>query len=109
MYKKVFIKNKYKENKLFNMKRLHLIVHGRVQSVGFRYFTARNAKKLDLKGLVRNLRDGTVEMIAEGDESKLKQLLTYCKEGPWFANVSKVEENWSKSKEEFESFNIKYF
>lgn len=91
------------------MKRLHLIIHGRVQGVGFRFFTSRTARKLGLAGLVRNLSDGTVEVIAEGKEETLKQLLDYCKEGPWFANILKVDDKWNDFKGEFKDFRIEYF
>ncbi|MFH1770046.1 MAG: acylphosphatase [archaeon] len=91
------------------MKRLHLIIHGRVQKVGFRFFTSRSANKLGLTGFVRNLPDKTVEAVAEGEEDTLKQLLEYCREGPWFANVVKVDEKWSDFKGDFKDFKVQYF
>ena len=56
------------------MKRIHVIISGRVQGVFFRYNTNKVANKLGLKGFVRNLSDGCVEVVAEGSEDKLKEL-----------------------------------
>jgi len=90
-------------------KRLHLTVHGRVQGVVFRYSTRRIARELEITGFVKNLSDGTVEVIAEGEEENLKTLLEHCRKGPFFAKVIKVEEEWSEFIEEFKEFNIEYF
>ena len=57
------------------MKRLTVIIQGRVQGVSFRYYTQRTAQSLGLKGWVRNERDGGVAVVAEGSETELKQLL----------------------------------
>jgi len=61
---------------------MHVIVHGVVQGVGFRYFVLRRAQPLGLTGWVRNLPDGTVEIRAEGPVSKLQQLLEALPYGP---------------------------
>ena len=60
-------------------KQLHLIITGRVQGVFFRHHTKKLAKKLNFMGWIRNNPDGTVELIAEGEEEKLKQLIEFCK------------------------------
>jgi acylphosphatase len=67
------------------------LVRGRVQGVGYRYFVLRKAEALGLSGFARNLPDGVVEVVAEGDERTLVELETLLKEGPAFASVSHVE------------------
>jgi len=61
------------------MKRVHLIVHGMVQGVFFRANVKGFAQKLNLKGYTKNLPDGTVEIVAEGPEEDIKELIEYCK------------------------------
>ena len=90
------------------MKRLHLIISGRVQMVGFRYSTKRTARSLGLTGWVRNNDDGAVEVMAEGEEEKLNQLLEFCKKGPLFAKVREVKIDWQDYQGEFEVFEIGY-
>ncbi len=68
------------------------IVSGVVQGVGFRYFVYRNAVELGIKGYVRNKRDGTVEVVAEGDEEKLEELKKLLYKGPTFSIVDSVRE-----------------
>jgi len=67
------------------------IVKGRVQGVGFRYFTHRIAQELGVRGWVKNLPNGTVEVYAEGDEDPIEQLLTGIKKGPFLGLVEDVE------------------
>ena len=64
-----------------NMERLHAIVHGDVQGVGFRYFVQRKGQQLGLQGWVRNNDDGTVELVAEGTRQQLEQLKRALEEG----------------------------
>ena len=78
------------------MNRVHLIVHGRVQGVGFRYFVTREARALGLAGTVRNRADGTVEVEAEGDPAALDQLAAAVRRGPSGARVERVEEGFSE-------------
>jgi acylphosphatase len=68
-----------------------IMVSGRVQQVGYRDWTIRTAQRLGLTGWVRNLRDGRVEMLAEGDEAALGALVDACREGPPQARVEHVE------------------
>ncbi|HSE34896.1 MAG TPA: acylphosphatase [Candidatus Paceibacterota bacterium] len=89
-------------------KRFRAIVTGRVQMVMFRDFTARNARKLDLAGEVRNLSDGSVEVIAEGDAAKLEVLLDQVRKGPTLASVEDVVVEWSEPEGGFEDFRIAY-
>ncbi len=67
------------------------VVKGRVQGVGFRYFAERAAADLGLKGYVRNLPDGRVEVYAAGDERSLEELRKQLEEGPRAARVEGVE------------------
>jgi acylphosphatase len=77
------------------MERLHAVVRGSVQGVGFRYFIQRKAQQLSLRGWVRNNDDGTVELVAEGPRSELERLKMASEEGPRMARVERVEVQWS--------------
>jgi acylphosphatase len=77
------------------MERLHAVVRGSVQGVGFRYFIQRKAQELGLRGWVRNNDDGTVELVAEGPRSELERLKMAAEEGPRMARVQRVEVQWS--------------
>lgn len=90
------------------MKRIHLIISGDVQGVFFRHNTNKVANKLSLRGFVKNLPNGTVEVVAEGDEYKLKELIEFCKKGPIGAYVKDVKIGYEKARNEFESFSIRY-
>lgn len=76
------------------LKQVHLIVRGRVQGVFFRAATQREARRLGLTGWVRNRPDGSVEMLAEGDESQLRQLCMWAEKGPSAARVEDVGIRW---------------
>jgi len=88
--------------------RLHAIVEGRVQGVGFRAFVERNAWQLDITGWVRNRWDGTVEVTAEGDRAALDQLLTALRRGPSASRVTQVKPQWKSATGEFTQFSIRY-
>ena len=77
------------------MERLHAVVRGDVQGVGFRYFVQRKAQQLGLSGWVRNNDDGTVELVAEGEQDKLDELKRALQEGPRMARVQRVDTQWS--------------
>ena len=87
------------------MKCTHLIVSGRVQGVFFRDNTRRKATELGLKGYAKNLPDGNVEVIAQGDEEKLNELIEFIKQGPGIAKVENIKIN-HKEPENFKSFKI---
>ena len=74
-----------------NRRSIHGFVSGRVQGVGFRYFVYRHALALELTGYVRNLRDGRVEFLAQGDADNLLCLLERLREGPAHAQVTGLE------------------
>lgn len=70
---------------------LHLIITGRVQGVGFRAHAQREARRLQLVGWVRNLRDGSVELQASGSQPQLDALFAWCHRGPTAARVNSVK------------------
>lgn len=86
------------------MARLHLLITGRVQGVFYRQSTTQVATDLGLRGWVRNLPDGRVEVLAEGSQAALEQLLAFCHEGPPAALVEQVERAWQDETGEFERF-----
>jgi acylphosphatase len=97
-----------KEEPMSDQKRMHVLVFGRVQGVGFRYFAQRAARKLNLVGTVRNLADGQVEIIAEGDEKILLQFLKKIENGPSFGHVASTQTAWSNAMHQFKDFMITY-
>ena len=80
-------------------------VRGRVQGVGFRYSTYREARRLRLSGWVRNAADGSVEVWAEGPPEKLSLLLAWLNRGPQFSRVDTVEKE-DKAPKGYEDFFI---
>ncbi len=90
------------------MRRLEMRIHGRVQGVFFRAETRRAARAVGTVGMVRNEPDGTVRVIAEGPESALRQLRTFCCKGPPSAIVHDVEESWQEPTGSFHEFEIAY-
>jgi acylphosphatase len=87
--------------------RLHALITGRVQGVGFRYFALREARRLGLTGFVRNLRSGQVEIVAEGEQSDLDHLQSLLEEGPDGAHVTNVQASAQDYRQEFESFDVR--
>ncbi len=75
--------------------RVHAFVAGVVQGVWFRYFVAREARRLGLAGFVRNLPDGRVEVVAEGERAALERLVAAFRTGPPSAEVQDVRVEWS--------------
>ena len=72
---------------------LRLVIHGRVQGVGFRYWMAREAEMRALDGWVRNLPDGTVEALIAGPEHAVRDMTRECHNGPRFSQVELVEQS----------------
>ncbi|MBN2573580.1 MAG: acylphosphatase [Deltaproteobacteria bacterium] len=89
-------------------RRLHAIVSGRVQGVGYRVTTFDEARRLRLAGWVRNRWDGTVEVLAEGNEATLRLFLDYLHRGPWGASVTSVAEEWSEAAGAPQPFQVKH-
>jgi acylphosphatase len=86
--------------------RLHAYIRGLVQGVGFRYFALERAHALGLVGWVRNLHDHRVEVLAEGERSRLELLLEQLKAGPRGAHVQEVTTEWLVATGEFQHFRI---
>ncbi|UCC41829.1 MAG: acylphosphatase [Candidatus Aminicenantes bacterium] len=86
--------------------RANIFVSGLVQGVFFRDHTQRWATSLNLTGWVRNLRDGRVELLAEGDKEKIDELISRLEEGPPLSQVDRVDVRWEDYKGEFEDFRI---
>ncbi len=90
------------------MKRLTCNISGRVQMVMYRSFVLGNAKRLGLKGIVQNMEDGSVKVVAEGDKESLDHLLQLLNKGPRLARVESVKETWSEATGKFSEFKIVY-
>lgn len=88
--------------------RVHMIVHGRVHGVTFRESTRIEASELGLVGLVRNLMDGTVEIIAEGPRDILDRLVKWAHIGPPASSVDMVDITFNESTDEFVDFDIDF-
>jgi acylphosphatase len=97
------------DNEMADTACLAATVYGRVQGVYFRYFIRNVARRLSLKGYVRNLASGdAVEVQAEGEKPQLDRLLEQLKAGPPGAWVKRLEVNWSDYSGQFTDFNIRY-
>jgi len=86
------------------MRRLEAKIYGFVQGVGFRYFSRRNALILGLVGYVKNLSDGSVEVVAEGEIEKIKEFLEILKKGNSHALIERVDYELKDAKNEFNDF-----
>ncbi len=76
------------------MIRVRFRIYGRVQMVGFRYFTLRQAHALGVRGYVRNLADGSVEVIASGDSQVLTRFANRLEEGPPYSEIDRIEKEF---------------
>ena len=90
------------------MKRVHLIISGDVQGVGFRAWVKNKAQKLDVTGWVKNRDDGVVEVVGEGEEEQLKEFVEYCHQGPDVSWVQRVDVEWSSYNDEYVTFEVEY-
>jgi acylphosphatase len=88
--------------------RVRLIIEGRVQGVWFRESTRREASRLGVVGWVKNRPDGKVEVLAEGPEERVRNLVIWCHHGPASARVSRVRETEEAWRGEFSSFDVVY-
>ncbi len=88
-------------------KKVRIIVSGNVQGVGFRYYIKRTASDLGLKGYVKNLPNMKVEIVAEGKEEELKQLVEVAKKGPGYSEVKGIDVFFDEAEKEFSGFLIK--
>jgi acylphosphatase len=88
--------------------RAHVVISGRVQGVAFRIATVEEAQRLGLDGWVRNLRDGRVEALVEGERPKVEALVAWCHHGPPPARVMDVQVSWEPAQGGLGPFDISY-
>ncbi|MEA2053901.1 MAG: acylphosphatase [Candidatus Thermoplasmatota archaeon] len=89
------------------MKSAHVLISGRVQGVWFRSSTKEKAEELFLNGWVRNLPDGGVEAVFEGEDEKVDEIIRWCYRGPPLARVKNVDVTYEEPKGE-DGFSIRY-
>ncbi len=85
-----------------------IIVSGVVQGVYYRHSTKVKADELGLTGYVRNLIDGSVEVVAEGEEENVERLIEWCKQGPRGARVDHIDVEWDEPSSGFEDYSVRY-
>lgn len=90
------------------MRRVHILVSGRVQGVFFRASAEKMAASLNLRGWVRNLPDGRVEIVCEGEDRDVKAMLDWCRKGPPSAIVTGTEVQEEPVTGEFSGFSVRY-
>lgn len=83
-----------------------VFVTGRVQGVGFRYATCRQARQQGVRGWVRNRLDGRVEALLQGDTPAVDRVIAWCHRGPLGASIESVEVSWEEPIEESTEFEI---
>ena len=87
---------------------VHLTAHGRVQGIGFRFFVRDLASSTGVKGWVRNLPDGSVEIHAEGEKDVLFDFIKEVKKGPYLGYVSELTTDWITPENIYTGFNITF-
>jgi acylphosphatase len=90
------------------MRRVHVIVKGVVQGVGFRFFTQDRARQYELSGFARNRPDGTVEVEVEGQEKSVGAFLRELRVGPRSADVTGMEVEDKPAEGDFDGFRIRF-
>ena len=90
------------------MKKVRVIVTGRVQGVWFRGSTCDKARALGVKGYVRNQADGSVEFVAEGEDAMVDELVRWARQGPSVARVDNIKVDILPYKDEYQDFRIGY-
>ena len=89
------------------MKQAHVFISGKVQGVGYRYFVKSNARKLGLAGWVRNVEDGGVEAVFQGEETVIEKMIAFCRQGPFLAEVENIGFEWEEAEEPYSDFTIR--
>ncbi len=87
---------------------VHILVTGLVQGVAFRFYTCNEAKRLNLKGFVRNLSDGRVEILAEGDSIALEEFISWTHKGSPAARVDDVHASYKNASGRYDDFLTSY-
>ena len=91
------------------MKELRLVrIHRKVQGVGYRFFATRVARRLGLKGSIQNERDGTVEAMVEGEKKAIDEWIEELKEGPRYAEVTKIDQETKEFSGRLGDFDVKF-
>ena len=90
------------------MKKVHIYASGIVQGVSFRQNTLAKARELGLQGFVRNLPDGRVEIVCEGSQEAIDNMIAWCGKGPRGAHVENLDIDWGEFEDEFKDFRITY-
>lgn len=79
-----------------------------MQGVGYRFFAINQARLYNIKGYTRNLSNGCVEVVAEGDQGMMHDFIEQLRIGPSSAHVSGIDVKWSEKEEGFENFDVKF-
>lgn len=91
------------------MKELRIIrIHGKVHGVGYRFFATRVARRLGLKGSIQNARDGSVEAMVEGEKKAIDEWIEQLKEGPRYAEVTKIDQERKDFTGRLGDFDVKF-
>ena len=91
------------------MKELRVLkIHGKVQGVGYRFFATRVARRLGLKGSIQNQRDGSVEAMVEGEKKAIDDWIEELKEGPRYAEVTKIDQETKDFTGRLGDFDVKF-
>ena len=91
------------------MKELRILkIHGKVQGVGYRFFATRVARRLGLKGTINNERDGTVTAVVEGEKKAIDEWIEELKEGPRYAEVTKIDSETKEFTGRLADFDVKF-
>ena len=88
--------------------RAHIFIKGLVQGVSFRYWTIRKAEEFTVTGWIRNLSDGRVEAVFEGERNSVVKMVEICRRGPSGAVVRDLETLWEEYSGIYEDFRIEY-
>jgi acylphosphatase len=88
--------------------RVKLMIQGLVQGVNFRYYTQREAQKYNVNGWVRNLADGSVAAVFEGEEEDVEAMIQWCRHGPPAAHVTELIAQPEEYRGEFQFFSVKF-
>ncbi len=89
-------------------KQFQIIVKGRVQGVGYRWFARQAAQELGINGYVKNLPNGDVEVAAEGDSASIDKFIEYLRKGPSFAHVVDIQVSEKDFRQRFRSFEVTF-
>ncbi|HXV42357.1 MAG TPA: acylphosphatase [Anaerolineae bacterium] len=89
------------------MKRVRILIEGRLQGANFRYYTQQHAQKLGLAGFVRNLSDGRIEIDAQGDDKNVDEMLAWCQEGPQSGQIKSILFRYDEPNENASDFIVR--